>query len=492
MRTMKKVLMGLMLLAPACLQADVRLPKIFTDKMVLQQELPIAIFGWAEPGEAVTVKLNGQNVSATTASDGRWRVNLPAMKADGKPHVLRVQGKNVIELKDVLLGEVWLASGQSNMSRGLRFVKARALKEPMNHPGLRLFVVDGNGGLFPQREDIGAGKGWAEASHESMTRVFVHPKPEIGPYEFSEVTYFFGKKLQETLKVPVGMIATACPGTLVKEWTPVADAESKFDFQKPGQRGDGALYQSALHGLPPFTIRGAIWYQGENDARNDRYDRDLKTMIEAWRSKFERPDMPFYMAQIGQTTFLGGMLRIWECQSWVQENVPNTGLASSNDLLDHGDASKIRLDAATGMPMVGGGDPHPPNKNIIAGRMADIALSKTYGVIKHEVLGPQYVSHAAANGKIVVTLKHIGSGLKTDDGKNPNWFEIAAGMKDGSVKFVKAHAKITSPSTIEVWAEDVPNPEYVRFAWHPLARHNLYNVEGVPAISFRSNRPAAK
>lgn len=480
------------LLLSVSLRADVRMPKIFTDRMVLQQELPIAIFGWADPGESVVVTLNGQSVSGTAAPNGRWRVNLPAMKADGKAAVLRIQGKNAIEFKDVLLGEVWVASGQSNMSRGLRFVKERALKEPMNQEQLRLFVIDGNGGLIPRREDIGFGRGWAPASHESMTKVFVHPKPEVGPYEFSEVTYYFGKKLHESLNVPIGMIATACPGTLVKEWTPVDDPESKFDFEKTGQRGEGVLYQSALHGLPPFTIRGVIWYQGENDARNDNYDRDLKTMIEAWRGKFERPDLSFYMAQIGQTTFSGGMLRIWECQSWVQKNVPQTGLASSNDLLDRGDKSKIRMDDKTGMPVIGGGDPHPPNKNVIAYRLADIALAKTYGVSKREVSGPQYLSHTTKGGKILVTMEHCGPGLKTDDGKAPNWFEIAGAKKDGSIIFSRAEARIVGKDCVEVWADSVSMPEHVRFAWHPLARHNLYNGDDVPAVSFRSNPPERK
>ena len=194
----------------ATTRADVRLPKVFTDGAVLQQEVPVRVWGWADPGEAVAVRFNGASASTKADDAGRWRVDLPAMKADGgKPHALTVTGKNTVELKDLLIGEVWLAVGQSNMSRGLRYVKDRARAEPMDYPNYRLFFV----GLdeVPQREQAAVTKGWAPATHASMNNVFVHEK--LGPYEFSEVTYHFGRAVHEKLGVPVGMISCAFPGS---------------------------------------------------------------------------------------------------------------------------------------------------------------------------------------------------------------------------------------------------------------------------------------
>jgi sialate O-acetylesterase len=189
--------------------ADVRLPKVFTDHMVLQRELPIRIWGRAAAGEKVTVEFNNKSATATAGPDGHWRADLPPMPSDGKPHSLTVKGQNTIELKDVFLGEVWLAVGQSNMSRGLRYVKDRAKAEPMTSPNYRLFFV----GLdqVPREDEPAVTKGWAPATHESMNNVFVHEK--LGPYEFSEVTYYFGKHVHEKLNVPVGMISAAFPGS---------------------------------------------------------------------------------------------------------------------------------------------------------------------------------------------------------------------------------------------------------------------------------------
>lgn len=456
--------------------ADVRLAKIFTDNMVLQRELPIAVWGWAEAGEEVTVTLAGKSASAKAGEDGTWRVDLPAMKADGKAHTLRVTGRNAITLKNVVLGEVWLAGGQSNMTRGLRYVKARVVKEEMDSRDLRLYLV--NACMVPQKDDILGGKGWSPATHKAMTTLFVHPR--VGPYEFSEVTYYFGKALHEKLKVPVGMICTAWGGTAAKEWTPASDPEKRFDFTSgKNQRGPGSFYQSSLHGIPPLTIRGAIWYQGENDGRNRKYHEDLEALIGSWRAKWGRKDMHFYMAQIAQTTYAGGMLGVWEAQSWVMDNVPNTGLAPSNDLWGKGRPG-------TGWPIAGGGNPHPPNKHVMAKRLADIALARAYGALNREVFGPMYGSHEITGAKVRVKFRHIGGGLTTDDGEAPNWFEVS----DGS-KYVKAPAKIVATDTVEVWSPSVKKPKQVRFAWYALARHNLYNKEGLPAIAFRTDKPPA-
>jgi len=468
-------------------QADVRLAKIFTDQMVLQQKLPIRVWGAAEVGEAVTVSFNGKEAEVKADAAGRWRVDLPAMNADGKAHTLTVKGKNTIELKNVVLGEIWLAVGQSNMSRGLRFVKDRAKAENIDFRDLRLFYV----GLdqVPRREEPAETKGWAIATHETMNQVFVHPS--AGPYEFSEVTFYFGRALHDKLGVPVGMISVAFPGSMAAQWTPAQAPANRFDFEsdKP-DKGPGSMYQSMLHGLPPFAIRGAIYYQGENDASNAKYGAELEAMLEAWRTKFERPDMPFYMTQLGQTTFNGGTLHVTTVQQWMMANVPHTGLAASNDLHDgaNPEKAKARTDKDTGFPITGGGDPHPPNKHFVAARLARAALGQTYGKLDGEAFGPMVASHEIRGDTLVVKFKYAGKGLKTDDGEAPNWFQIAGEDK----QFKKAEAKIVSPDMIELRAEGVTAPKYYRFAWNHLARHNLYNSDGLPAVAHRNEEAGTK
>jgi sialate O-acetylesterase len=363
------------------------------------------------------------------------------------------------------------------MSRGLRYVKDRIVKEPMDFPNLRLFFV----GLdqVPQRDQAAVTKGWAPATHESMTSIFVHPT--LGPYEFSEVTYYFGKALHEKLDVPVGMISCAFPGSTASQWTPADDPDKRFDFaaSKP-DKGPGSMYQAMLLGIPPLAIRGVVYYQGENDASNANYAADLKAMLAAWRKRFELPELPLYMAQLGQTTFNGGTLHVTTVQQQILAEDPHTALAASNDLTDGADPKKAKqkLDAATGFPIIGGGDPHPPNKHVVAARLARLALGKTYHKLEGEASGPLIAGHEVQGSKLLVKFSHAGDGLKTDDGEAPNWFEIAGEDK----KFVPATAKITGKETIELHAKDVPDPKHFRFAWHSLARHNLYNSDGLPAI----------
>jgi len=484
---MRTAMMSALLAAlGASVRADVRLVKVLTDHVVLQRGMPIRIWGWADADEAVSVEFNGKSANAKADASGRWLVELPAMEADGKPRTLTVRGRNTIELADVLLGEVWLAVGQSNMSRGLRYVKDRVRREPMDLRNLRLFFV----GLdqVPRRQEPEVVKGWAPATHESMNAVFVHPT--LGPYEFSEVGYYFGKGLHEALGVPVGVISAAFPGSTASQWTPVDNPNDRFDFTsgKP-DKGPGSMYQSMLNGLPPLAVRGVIWYQGENDASNPRYEADLRKLIETWRSRFRQPELAFLMTQLAQTTFNGGILSVTEVQQRIVESVAHTGLAPSNDLWDAGDLgkAKVRTDRVTGWPTVGGGDPHPPNKHIVAARLARIALAQFPGKVAGEVFGPTVAGHEIRGDRVTVRFKNAGKGLKTDDGAAPCWFQLAGA--DG--RFVNAAAAITGPDTVELRAEGVAEPKLFRFAWNTLARHNLCNADGLPAIPHRGDAPAA-
>ena len=480
-------------------RAELRMPRVFTDHMVLQHELPIRVWGWSDAGSKVKTEINGESAIAIADTNGRWQVVLPAMKSDGRAHTLVVTaGGDEIKLKDVLLGEVWICGGQSNMGRPVTGEQSRSA----DFPKIRLFNISGN---TPRNEGIDDTFGWATCTPETTVRAGDGSR-EKGRRGFTEVGYVFGRNIHEQLDVPVGLIQMNCGGSTAKDWTPTAGVADSLTYDEPIKgltHKPGVLYEVRMRGIVPFTARGVIWYQGEDDGRNQNYDKDLKALIESWRALFDRPNLPFYMAQIAQTGYASGMLRVWESQVWVANNVSHTGLAPSNDLQDKG----IRDDKgnpkqklpATGWPISGGSNPHPPNKHLIGTRLADIALAKTYGKLDREVFGPMYDSHEIKDGKVFIKFKHIGKGLKTDNAKPVNWFQVAPPLsKDeyhpsdqhytGRLRkhFVKATAEIVGKDTIVVHIPaEVSEPFWISFAWHPLARHNLYNSEGLAAFPFR-------
>jgi len=475
-----------LLCAIATAWADVRLPKVFTDHMVLQQEMPIVVWGWAAAGEGVAVEFGGHKAATSAGADGTWRVTLPAMKATGSPGTLSVKGNSRLELKDVLVGEVWLCSGQSNMGRPVEGEAAKAA----DFPQIRLFNSSGE---TPRADGLDETSGWIVCSPAAILQAGDHLGAGKGRRPFSEVAYHFGLKLHQTLKVPVGLIQANCGGSTARDWTPFPDAAAKLPLDQPIPKvthNDGLLYWVRLRGMVPFAVRGVVWYQGEDDGRNPRYADDFKGLIESWRKLWGRTDMPFYFAQIAATTYAGGMLGVWEAQQWVTNNVPHTGMAVSNDIYEGttNGGFKRRDDKALGWPIAGGGNPHPTGKPRIAARLADIALVETYGQPKKVLYGPMYASHEARGGKIVVRFKHAGGGLATDDGQPPNWFELSDGAREGNrLRYVKAEARIVGADAIEVSSPPVAEPKFVRFGWHPLARYNLVNKEGLPAVSFRTD-----
>jgi len=492
----KRLLICLLLVICVCGSAafgDVRLAKIFTDHMVLQQEMPIAVWGWADKAEQISVTLAGKSVSCKADASGKWRVDIPALKADGKPQTLIVKGSNTIELKNVLLGEVWLCAGQSNMNRSVQ------VKE--DDPNIRLFWIDGS--VVPTKEDLGENSaGWVRSTPKDVATA-APPKKGRGAGKprrsFAEVGYVFGRKIHAELKVPVGLIKCAFGGSQVQAWTPVADIEKTYPFGKPAEGGylghrKGLLYQTMINGIVPLSMRGVLWYQGENDGRSKIYHKDLTKWIASWRKLWSRDDMPFYMVQIAPTTYAGGRMQyIWEAQTWAMHNIPHVALAVTNDMApikDHKGVSRIRPDKVTGFPLHGGGNPHPSNKQLAGMRLANIALVKTYKKPDRVLYGPMYDSHKIEGGKVIVKFKYAGGGLTSRDGKPLNWFELSDGTKEKrKFVFVKAAAKITGADTIEVTAASVKAPKFVRFAWNCEARHNLMNKETLPAVSFKTYEP---
>lgn len=471
-------------LAPT-VHADVRVPKVFGSHMVLQQEQPIPVWGWADPGEKVEVSLGMATVATTADTQGVWRVDLPTMKADGKPLSLKIAGHNTVEFADVLLGEVWICGGQSNMGRPVSNEAANGADVPL----LRLFNSSGN---FPRKEGMDDVTPWIICTPTSILTAGDSLGPGKGRRPFSEVAYHFGLKLQQTLKVPVGLLQVNCGGSTAADWTPFPEIGAQLPLDQPVDKithKQGLLYWVRLRGIIPFSTRGVIWYQGEDDGRNGNYFADLRNLIESWRALWKRPDLPFYMAQIQPTTYAGGMLGVWEAQVRALNEVPHTGLAVSNDIYDTTNNSgfKERIDPKSGWPIAGGSDPHPTGRPLVAERLADIALVKLHGQPAKPICGPLFESQELQGNKIVIKFKNTGSGLTTRDGKEPDWFEISDGTLEGNhPKYVKAVTHITGTDTVEVSADGMSAPKYTRMGWNALARFNLKNKEGLPAVTFRT------
>lgn len=507
MHLLRTIVLGFLLTLSIPALAEVKPARVFSDNMILQQEMPIRVWGWADKGEKVTVSFAGQSGTATAGDDGYWRVDLKPLKADGKTHMLKIMGNNTIELKNIKLGEVWLAAGQSNMNRETDIGG--------DFPDIRLFWV--HGAVTPIERDLGENAmGWEPATLERIAAVTPIRKEKFHPNHkngFAEVGWVVGKQVREAKNVPVGLIKSAFGGSQARAWTPIDNFTEKYTYGKAEEGGyighrPGLLYNTMLEGLGPLSIRGVVWYQGENNGRDWDYDKELSAMIKSWRELFEQPELPFYLAQIGQTTYASGMLRVWECQAKVAAEDPNVHLAMSVNLFDSlekgkGDAVREHTgnerDPGTGWPIAGGSNPHPPNKHIVAGRIGNLVLVHTYGMkLDNEVHSPVYDSHTVQGDKLVIRFKHVGDGLKTDDGQSPNWFEVSDGTqadrKGPSFPLIyhQATAKIVGKDTVEVSAPGVTNPKHVRLAWHMLARQNLVNSEGLPAVNFRTDEQKTK
>lgn len=432
------LLAGISVLLPCSVSAEVKLPTVIDSHMVLQRDAPLPIWGWADAGEEVTVTLGNATAKAKADSDGKWSVTLPAMKADGKTHSMTVVGSNTITLEDILIGEVWVGSGQSNMEWQLRSTHGseEAIKAA-DFKNIRLFHVPKVQKPEPA-DDVNAD--WKVCTPENVPA-------------FSAVLYYYGKKLHEELNVPVGLINSSWGGSPIEPWT-IADGKS------------GGMYNGMIAPLQPFAVRGAIWYQGETNCLQKNglayYDR-MQALIEGWRKSWSQ-ELPFYFVQIAPWSGRyeeGQLPALWEAQA-KSLKIPHTGMAVITDLVDN--ISDI----------------HPRNKLDVGNRLALWALAKTYDQ-KITYSGPLYKSMKVDGGRVRLSFAHA-TGLKSRDGKPLNEFQIAGA--DG--RFVAATATIDGDSVI-VSAEGVAEPKSVRFGWHKVANPNLINGAGLPASPFQTD-----
>lgn len=462
---MKRLFASLALAAaiacPAIVQADVRLPKVFGDSMVLQQKTPAAIWGWADKGEEVTVSLGESSVSGKAGENGKWMVKLPTPAAGG-PYELKVKGKNEIVLKDVLVGEVWICSGQSNMEWTVAIsLLPDVEREIARHPKIRMLTVQKNPTENPVDDINGQ---WQVCSPATVPG-------------FSAVGYYFARHLQLELDVPVGIINTSWGGTLCEAWTSKEKLASDPDFSEILKRGEtfkagnpnqaANLFDGMVNPLIPYGIRGAIWYQGEsNRDRAVQYRKLFPAMITDWRERFGQGDFPFLFVQLAPYRY--GNNPHWLAEIWDSQlktlSLPNTGMCVTTDITNINDI-------------------HPKDKQNVGRRLALWALANTYGQADRAYSGPLYDSMAVEGNKIRLKFKHSGGlNARGNNERRLTHFTIAGEDQ----KFVEAKAVIDGESVL-VESDQVAAPKAVRFAWDELAEPNFFNGAGLPASPFRTD-----
>ena len=489
-------LLAVMLLASLSV-AEVRLPAVIGSNMVLQQQSEVPLWGWADPGEEIIIRAKWKKgkTRAKADADGKWRALLTTPKAGG-PYRVRIKGSNTIKLENVLVGEVWVCSGQSNMAMTVqRSNNAEAEIAAAKYPNIRMFTVTRKIADTPQDDCQGT---WQESSPDTAGN-------------FSAVAWFFGRHLHKQLDIPIGLIHTSWGGTPAEAWTrrPILEANEQFapivnrhneklaawpdaleahnkkldewkqaaekakaDGKQPprkprapgkpsGSHTPGGLYNAMIAPLIPYAIKGAVWYQGESNAgRAYQYRTLFPAMIKNWRDDWKQGDFPFYFVQIAPHK--GQIPEIREAQLIAMKNTADTGMVVTTDI---GNPNNI----------------HPRNKQDVGKRLALWALAKTYGRQDIVYSGPIYKRMKVEGDKIRIFFDHIGGGLVAKDGPLTH-FTIA--QKEGD--FVPATAVIDG-NDIVVSCQDVKEPAAVRFGWQNAAEPNLFNKEGLPASPFRTD-----
>jgi sialate O-acetylesterase len=430
----------LLLLVSGTAMGEVRLPNVLGSRMVLQRDAPVRIWGWAEAGEQISVSLGDAVRQVTADSTGSWQVQLPAQAADGQKRTIQVVGSNTVELTDLLVGDVWIGSGQSNMAWQLKSTDgADSAIAAADHPEIRLFHIPRVKAPAPA-DDVDAE--WSICKSASIP-------------EFSAVLYYFGLKLHQETNVPIGLINTSWGGSAIEPWTVT-------------ESGSGEMYNGMVAPIVRLSVRGAIWYQGETNVLHKNgfsYANKMRDLITGWRRAFHHDSLPFYYVQIAPWSgrYEAGQLpALWEAQT-ATLNLPNTGMAVTTDLVD--DISDI----------------HPRNKLDVGNRLALWALARHYGDSELVFSGPIFKSMTIDGNTARIDFHFSGGGLKSRDDAPLSEFRIAGA--DG--EFFDAKATITEDAVL-VSSDNVAEPTQVRFGWHKLANPNLTNSAGLPASPFQT------
>ena len=484
-------------------RAEVKLNGVFGDGMVLQRDAKVPVWGSAAPSEKITVTFAGQTVSGVAGADGGWRVDLAPLKASAEPQSLIVSGGNTLTVGNVLVGEVWLCSGQSNMEWALARSDggSNAIAAAAN-PLLRMGRVPHNVQFTPQRD--------VKVKWEEST-------PATAKF-FSAIPYWFGSRLQSELGVPVGILNSAFGGTPIQAWMSAENLKkgpwpqdrwtsfklAKEDYDKKAEavrplkekyeadkaaalakklpappppagllsefKGATTLWNGEVHPLLPFRIRGVAWYQGENNAYvhiAGTYRDLLPALIQEWRTGFEQPELPFLVFQVARNrkwqadpNEASGIAELQEGQLKAVQATPHTALVVTTDM---------------GVP-----DVHYPGKEPVAARAVQAALTLAYGR-SGDCTSPVCDDVKFKGGRAVLHFAHTGGGL-TARGGELQGFVLAGEDK----KFVFAEAKIEG-DTVVVSSPQVPAPVAVRYGWADMPKVNLFNALDLPTSSFRTD-----
>lgn len=457
----------------------IELPKVISDNMVLQRDKAVSIWGKAKPNEIVSVKFKKQSKKTKADAQGKWQLSLDPLTASDIPSLMEINGEEEkITLKNILVGEVWLASGQSNMEYSMNkhhYAKpqkgdpdylSKAFKAKQD-PRLRVMYVNKN----LKSKDLPS-DGW-------------HIADTTGLAPTSAAAYFFAQKLIAELNIPVGVITSAWGGTPIENWTPMqayvsnplfADKiiDGYLDKQQVGMR-----FEAMIRPMAPYTLGGFLWYQGETNLINGDstiYIDKQKALVDSWRAAWNDNNLPFYYVQIAPysyskrskdriTHITEALPEFWEAQTQCMDRITNTAMVVTTDLVDN--ISDI----------------HPSYKWIVGERLAKLALAKQYG--KKDVVssGPVFKKMTIKGDKAVLEFNSIGSGLKSTSKDGVlNWFQISG--EDGSFQDAKA---VIEGNKVIVSSDKVMKPLNIRFAWDEAAMPNFFNNEGLPALPFRTN-----
>ena len=471
---MKKLLglISFLLVLAGSVSAKVVLPAIFSDNMVLQQNAQVNLWGKATPGERVSVKASWTDKTVTTkaAADGKWTVKLKTPAA-AKGQFVTVSGENTITINNVLVGEVWLCTGQSNMEYPVckhpdkkwmtgMITEAEEMKDA-DYPELRLFRVEHQ--LAPDGEMDDCQGRWLVCTPKNL-------------YDFSAVGFVFGRRLHKELNVPVGMIQSTWGGTHAESWTKMSvmknnplytDVLEDFALKNVKQekgycKVPATLWNGMIHPILGYTVKGNIWYQGESNAiRHEKYQQVFTNMINSWRKEWKQPDMPFYFMQIAPHKGQPAGIREAQLKTW-QSGLKNVGMAVVTDAADSTDI-------------------HPRNKRVAGERMALWALAKQYGK-DVAYSGPLFKTMKVSGNKAVLSFEYAEDGLMTPENAPVKGFLVEGADR----RFYPAVAVIKG-SRLEVSAPQVAEPVAVRYGFCNFFRVNLYNKSGLPAVPFRTD-----
>lgn len=457
----------LFLLSANISYAEIKLPGIISSNMVLQRNTWVTLWGWADAGEKIILSASwlSEEIKIAANNTGDWEVRIKTTDSKAPQSIQLTNAKSDIRLENILFGEVWLCSGQSNMEQKIKgyynqpTFGAQQAVTTANNNNLRLFNVELWAAETPQ-DTLGKYKAWQSASPESVK-------------EFSAIAYFYGQQLQQILDVPVGMIHTSWGGSLIEAWisNDVLSTLKEVDLSevdlKRGNRFPTVLFNAMLNPLIPYTIKGALWYQGEaNASRPEEYKKLFPAMVKDWRTRWSIGDFPFYYVQIApfeynweEENYLIPLMR--EAQFQCLDLIPNSGIAIT---LDIGEERII----------------HPPKKKEVADRLLYNALNKTYGYESIDYSGPVLDSIKIRHDSVLVSFKHAEQGLYSYDGLEG--FEVAGENKT----FYPATATIYWDGIL-VRSENVKEPVAVRYGWRSWVRGTLFDTNLLPASSFRSD-----